>query len=263
MLPRLLDVITQLRPAQNDAQLLPPWIAILSRAYDVSSQVDPDDTFFNLPTVFEMVSQFLQSPSENIRISASECLVSFLVNCVPPRLLDDLSIYDEKVIQKMAAISENLLTVAYQMAWQQTFSVLCAMFDALRWRAYPFLLEVVKTMGEMRGNDAFSGKKEADEVIGKAIRAMGPEAVSRCAPSEPRQTLQWAARSSLAPPAAQGLCVQHKSGTFQVRFCTLSEALFQRTLEHGSAEKTMEIKIYETVVQQIWSITAGILRSTP
>jgi ribosomal RNA-processing protein 12 len=37
----------------------------------------------------------------------------------------------------------------------------------------------------------------------------------------------------------------------------LSEFMFQRVIDHGEAEKTMEIKIYETVVQQIWSILPG------
>ena len=71
-LPRLLEIISELRPAANDTQLVPPWLAILSRGYDVSAQVEPEDTFQNLPDLFSMVTQFLQSPAENIRISAAE-----------------------------------------------------------------------------------------------------------------------------------------------------------------------------------------------
>ncbi|CRJ99567.1 hypothetical protein BN1708_017055, partial [Verticillium longisporum] len=65
----------------ESVELIPPWLAILSRGYDVSAQLEPEDTFQNLPDLFTMVLAFLESPSHNIRISASECLVSFLANC--------------------------------------------------------------------------------------------------------------------------------------------------------------------------------------
>jgi ribosomal RNA-processing protein 12 len=37
----------------------------------------------------------------------------------------------------------------------------------------------------------------------------------------------------------------------------LSEELYQRVMDHGDREKTMEVKVFETVVQQIWSILPG------
>ena len=86
-LPRLLEVISELRPSQNDSQLLPPWIAVLSRGYDVSAQIEPDETFQKLPELFTMISGFLASSSHNIRVSASECLISFMANCVPETVL--------------------------------------------------------------------------------------------------------------------------------------------------------------------------------
>ncbi len=47
-----------------------------------------------------MISQFLESQSKNIRISASECLVSFMANCIPQQVLLDPSVYDEKTLEK-------------------------------------------------------------------------------------------------------------------------------------------------------------------
>ena len=82
-LPRLLEAITELKPAQNDSQLLPPWIAILSRGYGVAAEVEPEDIFAKLPELVDTVSSYLTSPSHNIRVSASECLISFFANCIP------------------------------------------------------------------------------------------------------------------------------------------------------------------------------------
>lgn len=256
-LPRLLEVISELRPSQNDSQLLPPWIAVLSRGYDVSAQIEPEETFQKLPELFTLISSFMASSSHNIRVSASECLISFMANCVPESVLLEPSIYDEKVLEKLAKAAVELLSVKYQAAWMESFNVMGAMFDGLRWRADLILSDVVKTIGELRNNDSFAGKKEADEIIGKAIRAMGPERVLDILP------LNLAAPKKGQPGRAWMLPIlrDYVSNTnlshFKKEFVPLSEMMFQRVIDNGEAEKTMEIKIFETLVQQIWALLPG------
>ncbi|KAH6848399.1 NUC173 domain-containing protein [Chaetomium sp. MPI-CAGE-AT-0009] len=256
-LPRLLEIIKELRPAPNDTQLLPPWIAIVSRAYDVSAQISPEETFQELLEPFNMAAGYLESEVKNIRISASECLVSFMANCVPRQVLVDPSIYDEKVIQQLVNTVEGLLTVKYQAAWLETFNVIGAMFDALRWRAAPYLLSITKSIGEMRGNDSFAGKQEADEVLGKAIRAMGPEAVLGVLPLNLAKPTRGQPGRAWMLPLLRDYTSNTNLAYFKTEFVPLSAAMFQRVLDHGDAAKTMEIKIFETVVQQIWSILPG------
>lgn len=255
-LPRLLEIITDLRPASNDTQLLPAWIAILSRGYDVSAQVEPEDTFLKLPELFELVSQFLESPSQNIRISASECLVSFLANCIPNQVILEPSIYDEKTLEKIVAVLEGLFSVKYQAAWAGTFNVAGAMFDCLRWRAHPYLLNVTKTVGEMRGSDSFANKAEADEVLGKAIRSMGPEAVLGVLPLNLAKPAKGKPGRAWLLPLLRDYTANTNLAHFRSELVPLSELMFQRVLDHGG-EKTMEVKIFETVVHQIWSILPG------
>jgi ribosomal RNA-processing protein 12 len=256
-LPRLMEIISELRPAANDTQLVPPWLAILSRGYDVSAQVEPDETFQNLPQMFDMVAQFLESPSENIRISASECLVSFMANCVPRQVILEPSIYDEKILEKVAKTAESLLTVQYQAAWLQTFNVLGAMFDSLRWRSFPIMMNVTKTIGEIRENGSFRNKKDADEVIGKAIRAMGPEAVLSVLPLNLAKPAKGQPGRAWMFPILRDYTSNTNLAHFKSEMVPLSELMFQKVLDHGQAEKTMEVKIYETVVQQIWSTLPG------
>ncbi|KAH7320892.1 NUC173 domain-containing protein [Stachybotrys elegans] len=256
-LPRLMEIISELRPAPNDTQLVPSWLAILSRGYDVSAQLEPEETFQNLPELFSMVAQFLESNSENIRISASECLVSFMANCVPQQVIIEPSIYDEKVLEKIAKSAEALLTVQYQAAWLQTFTVLGAIFDSLRWRANPIMLNVTKTLGEIRENPSFRHKKESDEVLGKAIRAMGPEAVLSVLPLNLAKPTKGQPGRAWMVPILRDFTSNTNLSHFRTELVPLSEIMFQRVLNHGQAEKTVEIKIYETLVQQIWSILPG------
>ncbi|KAF3766014.1 NUC173-domain-containing protein [Cryphonectria parasitica EP155] len=255
-LPRLLEIISDLRPASNDTQLLPAWIAILSRGYDVSAQVEPEDTFMKLPELFEMVSQFLESPSENIRVSSSECLVSFLANCIPNQVILEPSIYDEKTLEKIVKVVEGLFSVKYQGAWMETFTVVGAMFDCLRWRAHPYLLNVTKTIGDMRGSDAFASKDKADEVLGKAVRAMGPEAVlgvlplNVVLPTKDKPGRAWMV--TLLRDYTANTNLAH----FRSELVPLSELFFQRVLDH-SGPKTMQVKVWEVLVHQVWSILPG------
>ena len=256
-LPRLMGAISELRPSQNDSQLLPPWIAVISRGYDVSAQINPEDTFQKLPDLFEMVSGFLASSSHNIRISAAECLISFLVNCVPNTIILEPSIFDEKVMERLAKSANALLSVKYQSAWMEVFTVLSALFTTFKWRSVGLLDEVVKTVGELRGNDSFNGKKEADTVLGVAVEAMGPESVLNILP------LNLAKPKAGQPGRAWLLPIlrDHVQNTnlahFRSEFVPLSETMFQRVIDNGTSEKTMEIKIFETLVQQIWALLPG------
>ncbi|RDW82224.1 putative ribosomal RNA-processing protein 12 [Coleophoma cylindrospora] len=256
-LPRLLEVISELRPSQNDSQLLPPWIAVLSRGYDVSAQLEPEDTFQKLPELFNLISSFLASSSHNIRVSASECLISFMANCVPDSVLLEPSIYDEKVLEKLAKAAVDLLSVKYQAAWMETFNVIGAMFDNLRWQADPIMNDALRTIGELRSNGSFAGNKEADEIIGKAVRAMGPESVLKILPLNLAKPQKGQPGRAWMLPVLRDYVSNTNLQHFKSEFVPLSEVMFQRVVDNGEAEKTMEIKIFETLVQQIWALLPG------
>ena len=256
-LPRLMEAITELRPSQNDSQLLPPWIAVISRGYDVSAQIYPEETFLKLPELFEMISGFLTSSSHNIRLSASECLISFLVNCVPNSAILDPSIFDEKTLDKLAQIGASLLNAKYQVAWMEVFGVVSALFESFKWRSVARMNEIVSVVGELRGNDSFQGKKEADVVLGKAVEAMGPEVVLNILPLNLAKPKVGQPGRAWLLPILRDHVINTDLAHFRSEFVPLSEAMFQRVSENGPTEKTMEIKIFETLVQQIWALLPG------
>ena len=260
-LPRLMEIISELRPSQNDTQLLPPWIAIISRGYDVSAQISPEATFQALPEIFESISKFLTSSSHNIRVSASECLISFVVNCIPNTVIFEPSIYDEKVLEKIAKCVIGLLNVKYQSAWMETFTVISALFSAFRWRSADLLGEAVKYVGDLRGNDSFNGKKEADAVLGKAIEAMGPQSVLTILPLNLSQPKADQPGRAWLLPVLRGHIRSATLSHFRSEFVPLSEMIFQKMTGDGAQEKTMEIKIFETLLQQIWALLPGYCNS--
>ncbi|KAI4288998.1 MAG: hypothetical protein L6R35_001733, partial [Caloplaca aegaea] len=256
-LPRLMEAVSELKPSHNDSQLLPPWIAVLSRGYDVSAQISPEETFHKLPALFEMVSRYLSSASHEIRVSASECLISFLVNCVPDTVITNPSVVDEKVLEKLARAAEDLLSVKYQSAWMEVFHVEAAFCEAFRWRASPLARNIVAAIGELRASVSFNGKKEADTVLGKAIKSMGPEAVLEILPLNLRTPQHGQGGRAWLLPLLRDNVINTNLAYFRSEFVPLSEAMYQRVIDHGDNEKTMEIKIFETIVQQIWALFPG------
>lgn len=256
-LPRLMEAVSELRPSHNDSQLLPSWIAVISRGYDVSAQISPEETFHKLPALFEMVSEYLPSASHDIRVSASECLISFLVNCVPDKVIADPSVLDEKVLEKLARAAEDLLSVKYQAAWMEVFHVESAFFEAFRWRAIPSARNIVTAIGELRASESFNGKKEAHAVLGKAIESMGPEAVLEILPLNLRTSQKGQPGRAWLLPLLRDNVINTSLAHFRSEFVPLSEAMYQRVIDHGESEKTMEVKIFEIVVQQIWALFPG------
>ena len=256
-LPKLLQAIEDLKPRMADERLIPSWCAVISRGYDVSAQVEPQETFHKLPDIFEFVKEFCASSSHNIRVSASECLVSFLANCVPNDAILEPSIYDKKVLEKIAETSIDLLSIKYQSAWMEVFNVLSTLFVAYRWRSVGLLDEAVKIVGQLRANDAFNGKKEADKVLGRACEVMGPEAVFKLLPLNLARPVAGQPGRAWLLPILRDHVRNTNLAHFRSELVPLSETMFQRVIDHGSSEKTMEIKIYETLVQQIWATLPG------
>jgi len=256
-LPRLLAAITELQPSQNDSQLLPPWIAVLSRGYDVSSQIEPEETFQKLPDLFNTVSSFLTSSSHNIRVSASECLISLLNTCIPDSVLLEPSIMDDKILERIGKSLQDLLSVKFQPAWMEVFNIMTAAFEVLRWRSHPLLGRVVQSIGDLRSNDSFAGKKEADAVLAAAIRAMGPDNVLTILPLNLAKPVAGQPGRAWMLPLMRDSVSNTRLAHFRAELVPLSETMFQRVLNHGNAEKTMDIKIFETVVSQIWACLPG------
>ena len=180
-----------------------------------------------------------------------------MANCIPDTVLLEPSVYDDKVLENLARSSTDLLSVKYQAAWPEVFTVLQAMFDALRWRADPIMSDVVRTVGELRGNESFTGRKEADQVLSRAVNAMGPRSVLALLPLNLAKPRAGEAGRAWMLPILRDSVSNTSLSHFRSDFVPLSEAMFQRVIDNGPAEKTMEIKIFETLVQQIWALLPG------
>lgn len=256
-LPGVLAAISELRPSQNDSQLLPPWLAVVARGHEVYAQVDADVALTALPALFKTVATFLESPAYNVRTSASQCLVSLATTMIPDSALLDITRSTESIFRAIAKITTDLLAVRFQGAWKEVFEVLSALLDKLRWRSTPLLNDAIKLIGNLRSNEGFQGKKEADEVLGRAVRAMGPDTVLAILPLNLAAPKPGAPGRAWMLPTLRAWVGNAPLAHFRVFFVPLSESFFQRVVDAGDGEKTVEVKIFETLVGQIWSLFPG------
>ncbi|KAF3110151.1 hypothetical protein TWF706_000887 [Orbilia oligospora] len=258
-LPQLLTAISELRPSANDSQLLPPWLTVIAQGYGASAEISPSETFAQLPELFVTISSFLESSALNIRSSASQCLIALTATCIPSDILRKIGKKEDKILRGIAGTVTGLLSLRYQGAWKEVFDVYKALFERLRWKASLYLTDVVKAIGELRANDGFNGKKEADEVLIAAVRAMGPEDVLGVLPLNLlNSTPNNPGRAWMLPILRDG--VQNTNiSHFKSEFIPLFKALFEKaqSLSASQKEKTMQTKVFETVISQIWGIWPG------
>ncbi|KAI5851413.1 NUC173 domain-containing protein [Morchella snyderi] len=258
-LPGVLEAIVELRPGVGDAGVAPAWLAVVARGWEVYAAVDADAAFSGLPALWGVVAGYLEAGARDVRAAAAQCLCVLAAAVIPDRALLDISRSTEGVLAAVAAATGALLSVRFQGAWQEVFNVLAALLDRLQWRADPLLNDAVRTVGELRANEGFQGKKEADEVLGHAVRAMGPEAVLALLPLNLVAPKAGAPGRAWLLPVLREYVANTRLGHFKEVFVPMSEAFFARVVagEAGGGEKTVEGKIWETLVGQVWALFPG------
>ncbi|KAK9240336.1 NUC173 domain-containing protein [Lipomyces kononenkoae] len=254
---RIVESIMNLRPAEADQQRAPTWLAIVAQCFAAYSGIDEAKAFAQLPQLFETISEFLKSglPS-TVATSASQCLIALASTCIPFKFLLEkpLTNSTKRTLSDVSKSALSLLSVKYQAAWKEVFGILVALFDALDVDADPYLVDAVVTIGELRMGEQFEGRAEADEVLSAAIRALGPDKVLEILPLNlenpgPKQP----GRAFLLPLLRDNIR-NAKLNHFINYMVPLSDHLSQRVLEFTEKDKSMEVKIYSTLIEQIWSL---------
>ncbi|BFZ64427.1 pre-rRNA processing protein [Saitoella coloradoensis] len=251
-LQRTLDSVYELRPSDKDSTLLPSWLAVTAQGYTSYAAVDEVAAFSRVPTLFKAILPYLRSDATTIRSSAAECLSTIVLNVFP----DDLSTVDTRLLTDIASSVQEALTIRYRLAWREVFGILKNLFQKLGRAADPYLVDIVKAVGELRSADNFEGKQEANHVLGAAIKGMGPESVLRVLPLNLENAGPNVVGRAWLLPVLRDSITNTRLAHFVEEFIPLSERLFQRVVEHEGA-KTIEVKLYETLVDQIWSLLPG------
>ena len=253
---KTLEILSKLQPSPDDTQLVAPWMAVVARGWDTFCQLNPEEAFQGLPAQLNTISHFLVSQSYDVRTSASECMLSLLAHGITRSVILKPSASDWQILESIANQGQSLLSIQYQNAWKEVFTIIGGMIDAFWWHS-SLLLACILSIGELRGSESFNGKVEANHVIAKAIRAMGPIKVLEQLPLNLLSQRSSINGRAWLLPLLRDSVSNTKLAHFKTELVPIAEKMYEKLGQYETSERTTEMKIYETIIQQIWAILPG------
>lgn len=262
---RVLNVIFDLKPSINDTHLAASWLAVVAKALESFALLSPESCISKLPTVLPIVASYLSSESKDIYSSASQCLIAIVSQSIPDKFLLQPSptngitgeIYetvDDAITYISKMIEDILFSIKYQNATKEILEFTTATILKLRSRANPDFLDVLKNVGDWRTNetDNFPYNKEAEDVIAASISSMGPEVVLSVLPLNLTGENGGPGRAWLLPLLRDN--VRFAELDFYKNSILPNIEFFDTKIEQSNNKESINSKIFQTIVDQIWSL---------
>ncbi|KAI9263281.1 NUC173 domain-containing protein [Phascolomyces articulosus] len=251
----LLRSICDMKPAAVDDRLLPTWLMIISKAYPAYAKVNSGQCGADIATVFSVIFNDFQQESRSYK-SIANCLIALLDYCVTDDMVAQASQGIENGVTQIVSVVESGLGVHFQPAWVQVMMVQQALFKRLHFASSPLMNGCVALLGELRLSPAESYKEQLDKTLGAAIATMGPEHFLAILPLNLEGNEGGIGRAFLLP-----LLKTYTTNTNLAYFVNVLMPLGDRLAEKGQQAKDREMelqaKVYETLVNQIWSLAPG------
>ncbi|KAG0173889.1 hypothetical protein DFQ28_004848 [Apophysomyces sp. BC1034] len=253
----LLLAICELKPAAIDERLLPTWLLIVSKAYPAYAKLNPAHCATESVDVFRLIFNDFHQESRCYRQIAN-CLSTLIEYCITDDMVTEASMGGVNGLLQIVETAESGLGVHYQPAWIHVMTVHQALFRKLHRASSPLMNGCLSALGELRLSSSEAYKEQLDKTLGAAIATMGPENFLNVLPLnlETSGSTSHIGRAFLLP-----LLKTYTTNTSLSYFVNvlmpLGDRLAQRAQEAASRELGMQAKLYETLVNQIWSLVPG------
>lgn len=218
---------------------------------------NPAQCAHDLSTVFNLIFQDFQQDSRCHRQIAN-CLSTLIEYCITDDLIAQASAGQSNGLVEIIQSLESGLGVHFQAAWVHVMTVQQAMFNKLNHFAAPLMNGCLALLGELRLSPNESYKEQLDKTLGVAISTMGPEFFLNILPLnlESPTSSSHVGRAFLLP-----LLKTYTTNTTLSYFVNVLIPLGDRLAAKGEAaaarDLEMQAKVYETLVNQIWSLAPG------
>lgn len=219
--------------------------------------MSPAQCASDVSVVFSLIFNDFQQDSRCHRQIAN-CLSALIEYCITDDLIEQASAGETNGLAEMINLLEAGLGVHYQSAWVHVMTVQQAMFNKLNHYAAPLMNNCLALLGELRLSPSEAYKEQLDKTLGVAISTMGPEFFLQILPLnlETPTSSSHVGRAFLLP-----LLKTYTTNTTLSYFVNVLIPLGDRLAQKGEAaaarELEMQAKVYETLVNQIWSLAPG------
>lgn len=254
-------------------------------ALTLARRVSPDKAAKTTSTIFPALLAILPPSTTPVLRQAVETALGLLIrHCITDAeilalvesdaaMVDGASDAGKTLQGVIELVSASLTSAQYAgPSLPHLLAVIRALFLRLRLRvpstsstaASALLQPLLTTLARLRTTHQFEWKRQLDEVLSTSIQVCGPAAFLEILPLEllPSAESQkkggdWTGgRAFLLPllkPAITNTSLEH----FKSHFIPLSSSLFALAATAKAGERTLEAKIYDTLIDQIWALLPG------
>ncbi|RCH92144.1 hypothetical protein CU098_002645 [Rhizopus stolonifer] len=252
----LLGAICELKPAAVDERLLPAWLLIVGKAFPAYAKLNPAQCARDLAVVFVLIFNDLQHESRCHRQIAN-CLSTLIEYCITDDLIEQASAGETNSLTEIIQSLENGLGVHFQSAWIHVMTIQQALFNKLNHYAAPLMNGCLALLGELRLSPSEAYKEQLDKTLGVAISTMGPEFFLRVLPLNLESTSPSQVGRAFLLPLLKTYTTNTNLSYFVNVLIPLGDRLAQKAEASAARELEMQAKVYETLVNQIWSLVPG------
>ncbi|EKM54256.1 uncharacterized protein PHACADRAFT_257981 [Phanerochaete carnosa HHB-10118-sp] len=272
----ILQVVLSSSPPKTDSTLVPSWTNLLGTAIHTYHAADPDACASRIWEAWKALWSFMDAADSNIRKPATQAL-DLLIKCFTPTFTeaavkersDDEA--NSPLGRIVSQIGKALCALTYARAMPEVMAVISSLLSGLRYRtsgngpttAELLLMPIVVQVAELRVQKSFEFKEAADNTLRTAMRVLGPEVLLRRLPLNLEPDDRKAGRGPrafLLPMLSQ----PHPSplSHFVLYFVPLTERMFDFQQTAESEGRQSEAKVWDVLVDQIWSGLHGYCHGT-
>ncbi|KAH3902963.1 related to Ribosomal RNA-processing protein 12 [Saccharomycodes ludwigii] len=253
----IINAISSLKPSKNDPVLVKSWVSIVTKSMESLSRVNGVQLFkIELLNFFQLMSAYLDSNSQQVVNISGQSLIT-IINIIDQKVLIGEDDEDEidSIIQQVAKFTTTWISsIKYSHALGTILQIITQLFHKFSLKSSPSLIPVLKTVGAWRSNEKeqieYIG--ECERVIGAAIGAIGPEEVLKVLPLNvgPQAKPDDIGRAWLLPLIRDNTRYSKLSMFFD-EFMPIIQFFDKKS--NNLPKESVELKIFQTVVDQLWS----------
>ena len=255
-LQELLGKILESMPDTRNEQIIPSWLAVISGGYAAIAERDNHVAGKALLSIYKKVIPLFEIDSVVIREAATGSLLELNQEILSNNTVEMLD------IEEIAKLVKDAFTVRYKVSFPEICQILASLIGRLPMLLESLFGEALDLLMKIRGSETFKGSLNIHLVIGKAISIMGPRKFLSYYPLNLETSNQrHPGRAWLLPLLRHH--IQHTELSHFVEefvpLCSRLYDLIEKEAQKGEENKgaSKRIKVYETVVHQIWDLLPG------
>lgn len=249
---QIITALYDYQPPATDTQPTLAWLAVMQEAHLNLAQVSLNICSAVLPKMFAKCMELWLSDRTDVISGASHTIKILLQDCIG-KMCEDESVTAkyESTINQIISLMHKALSYQYLEAWYHILHLIALLFQITGKSKSPHLVNILKTLADLRDSYNFASKNDAEYAIGAAIKVLGPEEVLNIIPLKLSADMINLKRTWLLPLLKD--CVVKGSLTFFTNTLLPVAVLCEKKSKEPIGGKT-----YELLVTQIWSVLPSI-----